>query len=144
MKIKVFSLFLCFVLIALCLLGCKDAKDTGSDLSSNSETVSSVPIVIVDGEKDNSSATQSEIDEIINDWENNTPNISIETDTSSTNSTNSTSSKDNNSNTESSSKNQKLENSSSTDNNSNESSSDTVSDETESENEDDGYFDVAV
>lgn len=161
MKIKKISLILCLLLIVLCLVGCKDAEGN-SDLSSNLGTTSGVPIVIVD--EDDSENSQSELDEILNDWENNNPTIDIEIDTAdngdnsnsynnnsggtSTNSSsdveeNDSSSDDfvsSNSQDQGSSENSSdddVSNTSSTDNSSNTDSSDTGS-------EDDGYFDVAV
>ena len=152
MKIKAISLFICLLLIVLCFVGCKDTEGTDSDVSSNTGTTSSIPIVIVDdGDENDSEATQSELDEIINDWENNNPTINIEVDTddkddnSSTNGSDATTSKeqDNNSSNDSSdsSTSQESSDNGSTDN-STDNSSNTDSSETGSE--DDGYFDVAV
>lgn len=131
MKIKLTCLLLCLLLTLLCCVGCKDKGNVVSDISSTSG--SSVQIVVSDDEEE---ITQSELDEIINDWENNNPSINVEVD--------STESDDKNSSSDGGSSSQSQEsNGSSTDENSSDSSEDNSSD-TGSKDEDDGYFDVAV
>ena len=150
MKTKVINLFICLLLIVLCFTGCKDTTDTNSDISSNTGTISGVPMVIVDDE-DEVENTQSEIDEILNDWENNNPNINVEVDTddkddnSSTNSSRSTTSKEQGNNTSNDSSDSSTSQGSSDDNSSNNSSDNSSNtDNSDTGSEDDGYFNVAV
>lgn len=149
MEIKKISLILCFLLLVLCFAGCKDAE-SDFDVSSNLKTTSSVPIVIVDDE-DDSATTQSEIDKILNDWENNNPTVNIEVDTSdesndlnssNDNSSETVTSGSSNDNSDSStSQEQEPSDNISADESSNNSSG---TDSGETSSEDDGYFDVAV
>ena len=128
----------------LCLAGCKQAADTLSDNSSSTD-LSSVPIVIVDDEADADSTTQSETDELLDKWESSTPGIKVELDESYDDSENSSEEQkpDGSSDTASSEKETPSQN-----NSSDPSSSDTPSgedtDSSTPDEEDDGYFDVAV
>lgn len=143
-KNKKLSLFFFFVAIILCFVGCKETGDALSDNTSSTD-LSSVPIVIVDDEAEADGTTQSETDELLDKWENSTPSIKIELDESYDDSANSSEEQkpDSSSDMASSEKETPSQN-----NSSDQSSSDTPSGEdtdgSTPDEEDDGYFDVAV
>ena len=137
-----------FVLVTMLLgfVGCKDNEAVQQDNSSIQSEGSKVPIVIVDD--DASSTTQSDVDQVIDDWENTTPSIEVEIDTPSGGGSSSSS---NSSNTTTSSNPSTSDNSfetpSQNDNSGEQTSGDTESggqESTKPDRPDDGYFDVAV
>ena len=144
MKNYKLSLILFLVAIILCLAGCKQAADTLSDTPSSND-LSSVPIVIVDDEAEADGTTQSETDELLDKWESTTPSIKIELDESYDDSENSSEEQkpEGSSDAASSEKETPSQN-----NSSDQSSSDTPSgedtDSSTPDEQDDGYFDVAV
>ena len=136
------------VIMLSCFVGCQEDKDIQKDNSSINngsfidDNTSKVPVVIVDDEDEDSSKTQSEKDEIIDEWENIAPDIEVEVNPSDSSVPNE--SKPNNSSTDiTSSEKEESDNNSSE----NQSSDDTSSKEEEvskPNRPDDGYFDVAV
>ena len=144
MKNYKLSLILFLVAIMLCLAGCKQAVDTLSDTPSSND-LSSVPIVIVDDEAEADGTTQSETDELLDKWESSTPSVKVELDESYDDSENSSEEQkpEGSSDAASSEKETPSQN-----NSSDQSSSDTPSgedtDSSTPDEEDDGYFDVAV
>lgn len=133
MKIKLFSI-VAVLLFLLCLGGCK-SKDKNNE--SNTSETTSVPIVITEDES--SETTESDIEEIVDKWENSTPKVEIEVGKKPTESTGSkdTTTSNNSSSEPSSSASSEEQNNSSEDNSSEEGNN-------SSTKPDDGYFDVAV
>lgn len=147
-----FLVLFAVVILSFCFVGCQEGSSAANDVSSGDKTStndnassddgvsSKVPVVIVDSEKENSSDTESKVEEIIDNWENTVPDINIEVDSSDDNSSDTTTS--NNSSGDATSS-EKEDN----DVSKNESSTDVSSKEDETSKParpDDGYFDVAV
>ena len=154
MKSKKNSFILILALILCFVTACKETGDIQSDNSSVQSTASGVMVVIVDDEADGHSETQSEMEDLIDEWENIAPDIEIEADDSSKDNSslsgnNSDSTITDEPETDNSSSNITSSEKDKSDNNSseNQSSDDTSSeddDDAEPNRPDDGYFDVAV
>lgn len=142
---KIFTLIFT-VLLLFCFVGCQENDDVQSvtsddEVSSTDNGTSKVPVVIVDNETDDSSSAQSEVDEIIDDWENVVPDIDVEVNSTDKDDSSDTTTSNNSSDDAVSSEKEETESSE------NQSSDNTSSKEDEVSNPnrpDDGYFDVAV
>lgn len=130
MKIKIIGLIICLALTVLCFAGCKDDTVTSSEPSATTPTQSGS----VDANS-NDEITESQLDEIIEEWESNTPQLEIEG--GSSDKTDDTTTSSTNSDTASSSSNDTQSGDGTED-------TDSSSDTEDTESEDDGYFNVAV